>query len=215
MSDSKGPKVDLPDELAEALEEQAADEQTQPEFEEAVEGGAAAAAEQTEPEEAPEPARVQELEKELEQTRDKHLRLAAEFENFKRRTLRERHDLLNFANENLIKELLVTVDNLERALGHAQQSEEGAEAKALLEGVDLTYRLLLQTLERFGVTPVKAEGEVFDPQVHEAVRQVPTAEHEPGRVVDVMQKGYLLKERLLRPALVAVSGRPAEEPQES
>lgn len=203
MSEPKGPKIELPDELAEALEDQAAEEQTQPELEGASAG---------EPEAAAAPA---ELEQELEQLRDKYLRLAAEFENFKRRSLRERHDLLDHANENLIKELLVTVDNLERALGHAQQSEEGAEAKALLEGVDLTYRLLLQTLERFGVRSVKAEGEEFDPQVHEAVRQVPTAECEPGNVVDVMQKGYLLKDRLLRPALVAVSGRPVEEPQES
>jgi molecular chaperone GrpE len=209
MSEAKGPKVELPEELAEALEDQAAEEQTQPELEGASGGepeGAAAP-----PEAQPEPA----LEQELEQLRDKYLRLAAEFENFKRRSLRERHDLLDHANENLIKDLLVTVDNLERALGHAQQSEEGAEAKALLEGVDLTYRLLLQTLERFGVRPVKAEGELFDPQVHEAVRQVPTAECEPGHVVDVMQKGYLLKDRLLRPALVAVSGRPVEDPQES
>ncbi len=187
MPKAKGPKVELPDalasELASAQEESPAEE---------PEGEEAAAADSS-------------SESELEELRDRYLRLAAEFENFRRRTLRERQELQNYATENLIKDLLLTVDNLERALGHARQQEEGGEIKNLLEGVELTYRSLMQLLEKAGVRVVGAEGETFDPSVHEAIRQVPSEEHPPGTVIEVFQKGYLMKDRLLRPALVAVS----------
>lgn len=211
MSEPKGPRVELPDDLAEELEQNAQAE---------VDVDLDAEADDCDAEAAPEapagesPEVDEETASELEALRDKHLRLAAEFENYKRRTLKERQDLHNYATENLIKQLLVTVDNLERALGHVRASdrgEEGIDAKALLDGVELTFRSLVQTLERSGVKVVEAEGEGFDPQVHEAVMQVPSKEHEPGRVVDVHQKGYLLKDRLLRPALVAVSSRPPDE----
>jgi molecular chaperone GrpE len=179
MSDSEGPKVDIPDELAAELE-----------------GG-----DEVDP---------SALQKELAELSDKYLRLAAEFENFKRRTLRERQELLNYGTENLIKELLGVVDNLERALVHVgDRSQGGIDSENLSEGVELTHRSLLQALEKSGVAPVEAQGASFDPKVHEALRQVPSAEHEPGTVLEVYQKGYLLKDRLLRPALVAVSG-PAE-----
>jgi len=182
MSESNGPKVDIPDELAAELDQSAATE----------ESGADAS----------------DVEKQLAELNDKHLRLAAEFDNYKRRTLKEHQDLLNYANENLIKELLATVDNLERALVHVRQQdeEEASEGENLGEGVELTYRSLLQALEKTGVQVVDPEGEKFDPKVHEALRQVPSAEHEPGTITEVYQKGYLLKDRLLRPALVAVSG---------
>jgi molecular chaperone GrpE len=195
MSD-KGPKVDLPDDLAAALEQAAAVEpKTQP------------------PAEAPAEEGSPDLAKELELARDRHLRLAAEFDNFKRRTLRERHELFNYANENLIKELLPTVDNLERALGHARTAggEEGT--RALREGVELTFRSLLAALENVGVVRVEAEGKEFDPQVHEAVQRVPTDAAPPGRILEVLQPGYALKGRLLRPALVAVASKPAVDPE--
>ncbi len=206
MSDPKGPKVELPEELVEELEEAALppseadgeDSDAQGEDDAApVEAGGEPAGDASAPSD------------ELEELRDRHLRLAADYENFKRRALKERQDLFNSATENLIKELLPAVDNLERALEHARQGEQATENKAVVEGVELTHRSLLKALEKFGVTVVEAEGREFDPQVHEAVRQVPAPDQPPGRVVEVLQKGYLLKDRLLRPALVAVSRRDA------
>lgn len=215
MSKKDGPKVEIPDELAAELSN-APEQIAAPEGAEGEEGADRAddpdargsEAAEGEPTASPEPAR--DPAQELPELQDKYLRLAAEFENFRRRTLRERQELLQYAAENLIKELLATVDNLERALGHVRQQEEGSDTESLSEGVELTYRSLLQALEKAGVTAVEPAGQTFDPKVHEALRQVPSADHEPGTVLEVYQKGYLLKDRLLRPALVAVSG-PAEE----
>jgi molecular chaperone GrpE len=183
MTKPKGPKIDLPDELVAELEEDPS-------------AGT---------DEKPAEAADKSPEDEIPDLKDRYLRLAADFENYKRRTLKERQDLYNYGNESLIKELLETVDNLERAQGHARESEEGIDAETLLEGVELTYRALIRTLEKNGVQAVQAEGEAFDPQVHEAIRQAETDEHPPGTVVEVYQKGYLLKDRLLRPALVVVA----------
>jgi len=180
MSDTKGPKVDLPVELMAELE---ATGDAKPD------AAAAATAE-------------------LAELKDRHLRLAAEFDNFRRRNLKERQDLHNYANENLVKELLPAVDNLERAVVHGRKEEQRADSENLLQGVELTYRSLVQILARFGVVEIEAEGKPFDPQVHEAVRRVSSNEHAPGTVVEVYQKGYLLKDRLLRPAMVAVAGDP-------
>jgi molecular chaperone GrpE len=201
MSEPKGPKVDLPEDLAAELQSG-----------EGQEAADAPEAPEAEAEAAPEEPTAPSLETQLEEAKDRHLRLAAEFENFKRRALRERQELLNYANENLVKELLPTVDNLERALEHARRDEEGGEeAEKLLEGVELTYRSLLQALERFGVTVIQAQNEPFDPTVHEAIRRVPSSEHKPGTVIEVLQRGYQLKDRLLRPALVAVAGTPSDD----
>lgn len=217
MAEPKGPKVELPEGLAEELEQASLEEPetspgpdaATPEATDAGEGTAegtdgGGAAEPEEPELSPEQA----LRLELEELRDRYLRLGADFDNFRRRNLKEREDLHNYANENLIKELLGTVDNLERALQHARDAEGRAEPDTILEGVELTYRSLMQALEKFGVREVETEGAKFDPTVHEAIRQVPSAEHPPGTVVEVFQKGYLLKDRLLRAALVVVSSRP-------
>ncbi len=187
MSDPKGPKIDLPDELVAELDEEAEKPEAQSD------------GEQPAPEEGEKSS-----EEEAADLKDRYLRLAADFENYKRRTLKERQDLFNYGNESLIKELLETVDNLERAQGHARESEEGIDAESLLEGVDLTHRALMRLLEKFGVQPVQVEGS-FDPQTQEAIRQVETDEHPPGTIVEVYQKGYLLKDRLLRPALVVVA----------
>ncbi len=199
MSESDGPKVDIPEELAAELEDSQA--------EEPASDGAA-----PEAEDRPGEAGGGEPESELAELNDKYLRLAAEFDNFRRRTLKERQDLLNYATENMIKELLPTVDNLERALGHTGEQKEGSDSENLSEGVELTYRSLLQALEKSGVSVVETEGS-FDPKVHEALRQVPSEDHEPGTILEIYQKGYLLKDRLLRPALVAVAG-PAEKESE-
>ncbi len=190
MSDTKGPKVELPDELMAELE---GDGGAKPEA--APEARSAAASEAA-------PAT------ELAELKDRYLRLAAEFDNFRRRNLKERQDLHNYANESLVKELLPAVDNLERAVVHGRKEEQRADSENLLQGVELTYRSLVQILQRFGVVEIEAEGKPFDPQVHEAVRRVATSEHAPGTVLEVYQKGYLLKDRLLRPAMVAVAGDP-------
>ena len=207
MSQPKGPKVDLPDELVAELEEDrtGSEGDTRASSDEHApapagpEEAAAASAEERSPEQ------------QLAEAQDRHLRLAAEFENFKRRALKERQDLFNYANENLVKELLSTVDNLERALEHVRQTEEGDDVEKFLEGVELTYRSLMQVLEKAGVQKVEGRDEPFDPKVQEAIRRVPNKECEPGTVVEIYQPGYTLKDRLLRPALVAVSSRAGEE----
>ncbi len=219
MADSKGPKVSLPEELRAELEESPdleVAEQTAASAEDAARGAedAAGGAEDASPEsggedEQPGEAPEDEARDELGELNERYLRLAAEFENFKRRALKERQDLHNYANENLIKQLLPVVDNLERAVGHARQ-EEGGDAKSLLEGIELTYRSLMQALEKLGVEGIEPVGERFDPKIHEAIRHMPSVEHEPGVVAEVFQKGYLLRDRLIRAALVAVSSGPEE-----
>ncbi len=148
---------------------------------------------------------------ELEKTREQHLRLQAELENFRRRNLKEKQDTHLYGHQNLVKELLPSVDNLERAIEHAEQSAS-EELQQLLQGVELVRRELLGVLERFGVTRIDAAGAVFDPAVHEAVAQTPTAEVEPNTVVSVMEEGYQLRDRMLRPARVVVS-KALDEPQ--
>jgi molecular chaperone GrpE len=142
------------------------------------------------------------LETELQETRDKHLRLAAEFENFKKRTTRERSDSIKFSNERILKDFLSIVDNLDRALQHAK---EGSEGESLVQGVELVHKQCIDLLTRFNVTAVDAVGAQFDPVVHQAVSQVETDEHPENTVADEFQKGYRLHDRLLRPALVTVA----------
>lgn len=197
MNEPKGPRVDIPDELVEELEETDT-ERTPPTPEVAAEMAADnGAAERA-------------LRAELERLNDKYLRLAAEFENSRRRYLKEHQDLLNYANENLIKQLLDTVDNLERALGHSSDAEDSVDKENLREGVALTFRSLMAALERQGVETIDARGEVFDPRRHEALQTMPSADQPAGTVLEVFKKGYLLKGRLLRPAQVIVAGPPKD-----
>lgn len=133
---------------------------------------------------------------------DRFLRERAELENFKKRMQREKGEALRFACEPLIRELLPVIDNLERALAHGDGN-----GKSVLEGVQLVLKSLLGILERHGVKRIEAVGEPFDPTRHEAMARVESAETEPNRVLEQHHTGYLLHERLLRPALVTVSGR--------
>lgn len=142
------------------------------------------------------------LETELQESKDKHLRLAAEFENFKKRTIRERSESMKFSNERILKDFLSIVDNLDRALQHAK---EGSEGESLVQGVELVHKQCIDLLTRFNVTTVDAVGAQFDPVVHQAVSQVETDEHPENTVADEFQKGYRLHDRLLRPALVTVA----------
>jgi molecular chaperone GrpE len=138
---------------------------------------------------------------------DLYLRERAELENFRKRMQREKEDLVRYANENLLREILTVVDNLERAVEHARKNEETVQG--LLEGVEMTLSQCQKLLEKFGVTPVVAVGEPFDPTWHEAMGQLENADHPANTVLQEMQKGYVLNDRLLRPALVLISKTPA------
>lgn len=140
--------------------------------------------------------------KEAQESYDRLLRLAADLENLKKRQERERAELLQFANEKLIKELLPVVDNLELALGHGRQLDAPA---SLLEGIDLVHQGFLKVLARFGVTPIESVGQQFDPAFHNAVLQEEAPEVPDCTVLKELQKGYLLQNRLLRPAMVVVA----------
>ena len=217
MSQSgKGPRVDVPEELLSEIDSPDAAEQASGSDAESAESSELAAglddpesSEAESSEAASAEAASEGATADVEELKSRYLRLAADFDNFKKRALKERQDLHNYATENLIKELLATVDNLERAVGHGRQ-EEG-DAKSLLEGVELTYRSLMQALEKLGVQAVEGVGQPFNPEVQEAIRQVPSDEHGSGVVVEVLQKGYLLKDRLMRAALVAVSSGPGNK----
>jgi molecular chaperone GrpE len=158
--------------------------------------------------------RLATLEAERDETRDRMLRIAAEFENWKKRSRKEQADAVAQAREGVLKDMLEVVDNLERATGaHGQATGKGAGAgvvdgAAVLKGVDLVLRLLHQKLERHDVRPFEAHGQAFDPRVHEAISRVESADVPAGSVAGELQKGYKVGERLLRPALVSVSSGP-------
>jgi molecular chaperone GrpE len=157
---------------------------------------------------APSPdAELEELRRELAEAQDRHLRLAADFDNFRRRSLRDREEAHHFGHQNLVKDLLSSVDNLERAIDHARKGGEGS-PEGLLEGVELVLRELHTVLAKHGVTPIEAAGQLFDPALHEAMAQVPDASVPANTVVQVFQPGYQLRGRLLRPARVVVSKPP-------
>lgn len=153
---------------------------------------------------------LKDKEKELSDLHDRYLRLAADFDNFKKRALKERSELLKYANENLAKQLLDVVDNLERARVHA----ETADKESLLQGVGLVENIFLQTLEKFGVRRFSALGRPFDPAFHEAVQEVAAADAAVGAVLFELQKGYTYHERLLRPSRVVLcKGPPVPVPE--
>ena len=134
---------------------------------------------------------------------DRYVRLAAEFENFRKRSAREMQDYKKFANENLIRELLPVVDNLERALLSAENP--ASDDEGLKEGVELTLREILRVLDKFGVKPIQSLNEPFDPAYHQAMMQEPRGNVPENTVISEMQKGYTMQDRLLRPAMVIVS----------
>ncbi|MDN6297672.1 MAG: nucleotide exchange factor GrpE [Halomonas sp.] len=146
-------------------------------------------------------AQVEELEQNLADARDQSLRTAAEAQNIRRRAEQESEKARKFALEKFVKELLPVVDSLEKAL--EAMGEEATEAHR--EGVSMTLKMQRDVLEKFGVESVDPHGEPFDPQVHEAMTMVPNPDMEPNTVMDVIQKGYLLNGRLVRPAMVVVS----------
>jgi molecular chaperone GrpE len=147
------------------------------------------------------------LQKEVTDANDRLLRLQADFENFRKRAQRERTEALQYGPQNLIKDLLSVVDNLERAIAHAQESE-GGDLQSFLQGVEFVQREFLGVLGNHGVVEVEASGKPFDPALHEAMAQVPVADAAPNTVIDVLQKGYQLRDRLVRASRVVVTKTP-------
>lgn len=161
-------------------------------------------------------SRLAEIEKTLEAKteecktlNDKYLRLAAEFDNYKRVAQREQREQIKFGNEQLLKELLPTVDNMERAI-KAARDNKAAGHEALIQGVELTLKQLVGTLARFGVQAIDTAGQAFDPAAHQAVSHVPSDSVPQDHVIDEFQKGYRLHDRILRAAMVSVSAGPAK-----
>jgi len=148
--------------------------------------------------EAPDPELAR-LQAEASEMRDLAQRKQAELENYRKRVERERAELSRYANADVVREILPVLDNLERALG------AGASEGQLRDGVAIIQRQLQEILTRLGLVEVESMGKPFDPHVHEAVTQQETEDHPEGTVLDVFQKGYLFKDRLLRPAMVSVA----------
>ncbi len=147
--------------------------------------------------------RLAAAEEEAKTNYDRYVRLAAEFDNFRKRSAREMQDFKKFANENLVRELLPVVDNLERAL--VSTETPASKEKGLKEGIELTLREILRVLDKFGVTPIHSLNEPFDPAYHQAMMQEPRDNVPENTVISEMQKGYTMQDRLLRPAMVIVS----------
>jgi molecular chaperone GrpE len=140
-------------------------------------------------------------EKEARENWDRFLRERADLENYRKRVGREKEELLNYGNKSLLEEILPVIDNLERALAHASEDGLGA----VVEGIRMTHTMLLTAVKKFNVTPIDAVGAPFDSAFHQAMTQIPSDQHEPNTVVEEYQKGYMLKERLLRPSMVSVA----------
>ena len=158
---------------------------------------------------------VAEARSEAAEFKDKLLRTLAEMENLRKRTEREVIDARLYGIAGFARDVLAVADNMHRALeAIGPELREGADAKvkALIEGVELTQRELLKVLEKNGVKKFSPQGEKFDPNVHQAMYEVPTSDQTPGQVAQVIQAGYMIGDRVLRPALVAVSKAAPKSP---
>lgn len=147
--------------------------------------------------------RAQQAEDAASQARERLLRASAEYENYKKRAQREVEEFRKFANETLIKELLPVIDNLERAVESSGTDKNSN--KGIIEGVEMTLREIYKVLERFNLKALESEGQIFDPNFHQAVFQEETSDHPEHTVLKEMQKGYILHDRLIRPAMVVVA----------
>lgn len=186
MSENKNEQIEQ-----EIVEEQASNESTQ-----TCEASKEASSEEI----------IAQLQEQLQQSEDKYLRVHADFENIKKRLEKEKYQAIDYASEKFAKDLLAPIDTLEMALA-AEEAATNLSAEDLLaklkEGVELTIKNFYTAFEKHNITVVDTDGE-FDPNYHNAIMQVASDNHENGEIVQVMQKGYLLKDRLLRPAMVSI-----------
>ena len=149
--------------------------------------------------------KIAQLEEQLKQSEDKYLRVHADFENIKKRLEREKYQAIDYASEKFAKDLLAPIDTLEMALKSANADVEAAELLGKLkEGIELTIKNFNSTFEKHNISKIETDGE-FDPNVHNAVMQVDSENHESGQIVSELQKGYMLKDRLLRPSMVSIA----------
>ena len=147
--------------------------------------------------------KVESIKQEAKENHDRLLRVSAEFENYQKRAAREMNDFRKFANESFVKAMLPVVDNLDRAI-ESSSNDKHADS-SMLEGVNMTLKEILKVFEQFGVKPFGSVGKTFDPSLHQAVMQEETETHPENSVVKELQKGYMMHDRLLRPAMVVVS----------
>jgi len=147
--------------------------------------------------------RLESVEQEAKEAHDRFLRVSAEFENYKKRSAREMDEFRKFANESLIREMLTVVDNLERALNSSNNDNQAN--SHIAEGVDMTLKEILKVFEKFNVKPIEALGKPFDPNFHQAAMREETNERPENTVLNELEKGYMIHDRLLRPAMVVVS----------
>jgi molecular chaperone GrpE len=148
-------------------------------------------------------ARLEAKELEAKETYDRLLRVSADFENYKKRSAREIEEFRKYANQALLKEMLTVVDNLQLAINSSNHRKKAD--NNLIEGLNLTLNEILRVFEKFNVKPIEAQGQTFDPAFHEAVMREETDDVPENTVVSEFQKGYLIHERLLRPAMVVVA----------
>ena len=148
-------------------------------------------------------SRFEAKQEEAKETYDRFLRVSADFENYKKRASREMEEFRKYANQSLLKEMLSVIDNLELAI-NSSKDEQDAD-KNLIEGLNLTLNEILRVLDKFDVTPIEAQGKTFDPAFHEAVMREETDDFPEKTVISEFQKGYLIHDRLLRPAMVVVA----------
>ena len=147
--------------------------------------------------------RLEAKEQEAKETYERLLRVSADFENYKKRSARETEEFRKYANQTLLKEMLSVVDNLELAINSSNHGKKTD--KNLIEGLNLTLNEILRVFEKFDVKPIEAQGQTFDPAFHEAVMREETDDFPENTVISEFQKGYLIHDRLLRPAMVVVA----------
>ncbi len=146
-------------------------------------------------------------ETELADMKSKYLRLYADFENYKKRTHKDKEELVKYCNESILYEILPVIDNLEMALSHAVDDV----SEGLVKGVQITLREFQRVMEKFGLIPIEAMGKPFDPSVHHAMSQMVRSDVHDKTVVEEYRKGYMFGDKVLRPSLVAVSKTPEKE----
>ena len=152
--------------------------------------------------------KAESLKNEAEETHDRLLRLAAEFENYKKRSAREMNDFRKFANESFVKAMLPVVDNLDRAIESSSNDKHAN--SSVVEGVNMTLREILKVFEQYGIKRFESLGKPFDPSLHQAVMQEDDEAYPDNTVSKELQKGYMIHDRLLRPAMVVVCKKKAE-----
>lgn len=185
------------------MDQENRNEQVETEANEAAEQAEGAeATEASEPGEASADTRTrEELIAELEDYKSRYYRAQADFDNFRRRSRQEKEEFAAYANNKILEELLTVLDTFEMAL----KTPETADTKTLLVGVDMVHRQLLTVLGNYGLTPIEAVGQAFDPNFHEGIMTVASTDHPANTVVEELRKGYKVKDKVLRPAMVKIS----------